>query len=198
VFLLGLTHPHPEDLKILLVAPDDSRAVVLMGHAGGGGAGPVSGLRLMFVEGAPAIPQNGMLTDGGYKPADYSTGASLPLPAPPGPYSTNLATFKGMSPDGDWKLYVLDDIYPTGGSIDGWELRLQLNYPPTLLMQQHGSGIGVSFKGPPNSSYGIQGSVDLETWTDSGSTITGSDGIGKFDIQVDTTAQARFYRVVGQ
>jgi subtilisin-like proprotein convertase family protein len=197
VILIGLTHPHPEDVKVLLVSPDNSRATMLMAHAGEGG--PASSLRLTFIDGARAVPHYGQLTDNTYYgPADYSTGANLPLPAPPGPYSTNLSVFNGVSPNGDWKLYVLDDTYPTGGSIDGWLLRVQLNYPPTLFMQPQGSGLVVSFTGPTNTVYGIQSSGDLVTWTNAGKVTTGSDGRGKFDVQIDPVERARLYRVVGQ
>ncbi len=38
---------------------------------------------------------------------------------------TNLSSLAGTSPNGNWKLYVMDDSFPTGGSITGWMLTLQ-------------------------------------------------------------------------
>jgi subtilisin-like proprotein convertase family protein len=194
VSLVGLTHVHPEDLDVLLVSPDSTRAVMLMAHAGG----PVaSGLRLTFAEGASPIPSSGTLASQTYGPANYSSRVSLPLPAPTGPYSANLAVFKGLSPNGDWKLYVLDDTYPTGGTIDsGWLLRIQTVPKPTLLLSLNGSLLRVTVMGGANSLYGLQSTLDLSTWSDTGSVTTGPDGLGEFEFQVDAAASARFYRVL--
>src|SRR6185369_6160856 len=109
VTIVGFTHPHPEDVDILLVSPDRSQSVILMGKAGSGG--PVSDLRLNFADGAPAIPALGPLTDGTYSAADYSSGVTLPSPATVRPYTTTLSSFNGLSPNGDWQLYVLDDTF---------------------------------------------------------------------------------------
>ena len=124
VALVGLTHQHPEDLDILLVGPDGTTAVMLMAHAGQGAG--ASGLRLTFDDtAATAIPQSSALNSQSYKPADYSSGVVLPSPAAARPYATALSAFQGMDPNGTWSLYVLDDTYPTGGSIDnGWLLYL--------------------------------------------------------------------------
>jgi subtilisin-like proprotein convertase family protein len=126
VALVGLTHSHPEDLDILLVSPDSSKSVMLMAHAGfSGGA---SGLRLTFDDtAAVAIPQNSPLSSQFYKPADYSGGLTLPSPAPARPYATTLTSaFAGINPNGDWQLFVIDDNWPFGGTIDnGWVLYLE-------------------------------------------------------------------------
>jgi subtilisin-like proprotein convertase family protein len=126
VAIVGLNHQHTEDLDIMLVGPDNKTAVMLMAHAGAGGGG-ASGLRLTFNDSAAsAIPQNGALSSQTYQVADYSGGLVMPAPAPPRPYGANLAAFNGLDPNGNWQLFVLDDTFPTGGSIDsGWVLYLQ-------------------------------------------------------------------------
>jgi subtilisin-like proprotein convertase family protein len=131
VALVGLTHPFPHDLDILVVSPDNSTAVMLMAHAGGGSA-PLSGARLTFDDNAATqIPQSGTLASGTYRPGEYTPFLTLPAPALPPPalgasYSTNLSDFADLDPNGNWQLYVLDDTYPDGGSIDnGWILYLQ-------------------------------------------------------------------------
>ncbi len=135
VALVGLTHPYPQDLVVLLVPPDNSKGVVLMGHAGG--STPANELRLTFADSAAtAVPTNA-LSSGTFKPADYTTllpspnySGALPAPAPQSNYSTNLSSLVGVSPNGAWKLYVLDDTFPQGGSIDGWILYLETS--PTI------------------------------------------------------------------
>lgn len=125
VTLVGLTHQHPEDLDVLLVSPN-GKAIMLMGQAGSGG--PANGLRINFSDTASGkIPASSQLTSQSYQAGDYSTGLVLPAPAPSRPYGSSLnTTFAGINPNGNWQLYVLDSIFPTGGSIDGgWILFLQ-------------------------------------------------------------------------
>jgi len=123
--LVGLNHGHPEDLDILLVAPDNTTAVMLMAHAGSGG--PASELRVNFSDTAAGpAPQFSPLTTTSYQVSDYSGGLTLPAPAATRPYKTSLSGFAGVNPNGNWQLYVLDDTFPTGGTIDnGWVLYLQ-------------------------------------------------------------------------
>lgn len=127
VVLDGFTHPFPEDVSVLLVNPDDSKSVMLMAHAGSGY--PVSNLRIGFEDGEFAqIPMDQVLESKTYRPAAYNP-FILPAPAPqPGQsgYSTSLSDFNGISPNGNWKLYVMDDTFPDGGGIySGWLLYLE-------------------------------------------------------------------------
>jgi hypothetical protein len=64
------------------------------------------------------------------------TGASLPSPAPPAPYGSDLGALIGSNPQGDWRLWVATKTAPTDlrsatpsislspGSISGWILTL--------------------------------------------------------------------------
>lgn len=128
VTLVGLNHQYPHDLDVLLVGPDGKTAVMLMAHAAL--YGTATEARLTFQDGSPTIPATfgtpGPLNSGVYGPSDYSSGLTLPAPAPARPYAGALAGFNGLTPNGNWSLYVIDDTYPTGGSIDtGWILFLQ-------------------------------------------------------------------------
>ena len=196
VLLVGFTHPHPEDVDVLLVGPDNVTAVMLMAHAGfGAGA---NDLRLTFDDLAvTSIPQNGVLASQSYKPADYSGGLTLPSPAPPRPYAITLSAFDGLNPNGDWKVYVLDDTFPDGGSINpGWSFRLSLSPPPSLSISQNGSLLRIQFIGIANRSYGIQSTSDLLNWSNTGSVTAGADGGAEFDVNLDPASLTRFFRVV--
>src|SRR5207248_2781526 len=115
------------------------------------------------------------------------------LPAPGGPYSTNLAAFNGLSPNGNWKLYVLDDTYPDGGTIDqGWALDLRTSPRPILSVSQNGSALRLKFIGEINSAYSIQSTVDLLTWSDAGTVTAGVDGTAELEVQIDNAGGARF------
>src|SRR5206468_7522551 len=125
VTLDGFSHTFPDDVDVLLVSPDNSKKVVLMTKAGGGTA--ASNLRLNFSDSAPnPIPDETALVSDTYKPHDYGTSVTLPPPAPARPYSATLHDFAGLSPNGDWKLYVFDDTFSEAGVINnGWILVLK-------------------------------------------------------------------------
>ncbi len=140
VILVGFSHVFPDDVDILLVAPD-GRSVMLMSDAGGGN--PVSNLRLAFSDsGSGPVPDQTTLTSQLYKPANYNTDpleiGEMPSPAPvapPGGYSTTLGSLAGVNPNGPWKLYVRDDQFPDGGTISGgWILQIQT--APTISQIQ--------------------------------------------------------------
>jgi len=136
VTLVGFSHTFPDDVDILLVAPD-GRKVMLMSDAGGGFPG-VSNLRLTFQSGATVIPDGGTLATGTYAPQDYDDPSeeTLPNPAPARPYSEDLASLNGVSPNGQWRLFVQDDTFSELGAISaGWILVLETG--PTITQIAH-------------------------------------------------------------
>jgi subtilisin-like proprotein convertase family protein len=122
VTLLGFSHQFPQDVDVLLVSPDASKSVVLMAHVGGGTA--VSNLRLNFDDSGSDL-STATLSSGTFAPTSLDPAPAFPAPAPASGYGSTLAALKDVNPNGDWKLYVLDDSFPLGGSITGWMLTLQ-------------------------------------------------------------------------
>jgi uncharacterized repeat protein (TIGR01451 family) len=124
--LFGLSHTFPADMDILLVGPAGQK-VILMSDAGGGNS--LANVSINFADSAAvAIPFSDAITNGTYKPADWTdagTADSFAAPAPSGPYGTNLSVFNGINPNGPWSLYIVDD---TGGDVGslagGWSLTL--------------------------------------------------------------------------
>lgn len=130
VTLTNVTHTFPDDFDILLVSPTGKK-VILMSDAGGGFA--ISGLNITFDDSAASfLPDNGQITDGVYRPSNYvnspvdstSTNDVFAAPAPAGPYGSTLADFVGENPNGDWKLFVMDDQTGNVGTVGGWSLSL--------------------------------------------------------------------------
>lgn len=122
--LVDFTHTYPDDVNVLLVAPDGTTAVRLMSHVGG--SNDVENVRLTFSDAPSAgtLPDETLpeapLTSGTYKPASYGAAVTLPAPAPQVAYKTSgMASFAGLNPNGQWKLYILDDAFPDGGSVSG-------------------------------------------------------------------------------
>lgn len=125
VTLLGIIHPQPDDLDVLLVGPN-GQSVMLMSDVGGGSDKPLNSVTLVFKQSASgSLPDEDQIISGSYKPTDIGGGDVFPtLTVTPG---TDLdAAFDNSNPNGDWKLYVVDDVEgPRGGVINSWELSIR-------------------------------------------------------------------------
>jgi len=125
----GMTHPFPDDLDVLLVAPN-GRGAVLMSDAGGGSR--VQAIDVTFDDNASAaLPDGGPMASGSYRLSNYE-GASDDFTdlAPSGPYVTALGDLNGVDPNGTWSLFVIDDFFLDGGNIgSGWSLSLETTVP---------------------------------------------------------------------
>jgi len=121
--LNGFGHTYPLDVDVMLVAPSGN-AVLLMSDVGGWQG--VSGLNLNFSNTATtAIPSIGPLVPGTYRPADYQPAEVFTAPAPPGPSGTSMSVFNGVTANGTWSLYVMDDgAGDTGSLTGGWSLTI--------------------------------------------------------------------------
>ena len=125
--LRGFTHEFPRDVDFFLVAPNGRNAVV-MSDAGLNGAGPsdvaVLTLRLDD-EAADPLPLNALLTSGSFQPNDDTDSRFFPDPAPEPSANTALSTFDGITPNGRWQLFVVDNgAGDTGSVTDGWSLQI--------------------------------------------------------------------------
>lgn len=126
VKLNGLNHTYPDDLDLLLVGPGGQK-VLLMSDAGGGF--DVGSVNLTFDSAAStSLPNNAQILSSAYLPTNYGSPDSFGIPAPTAPYSTSLGVFNGTSPNGSWRLFVVDDEALDFGSIaSGWELTITAN-----------------------------------------------------------------------
>lgn len=124
LLLLDLSHPVPEDIDILLSAPDDRRALVMSDT---GRIFRVTNIDLTLDDASGSLPQT-ELEQGAFRPTDYSSPADVPdafdAPAPPLDESETLGAFNGANPNGTWRLWVMDDTSGDTGSIAGWALRI--------------------------------------------------------------------------
>ena len=125
VTLNGILHTCFNDLDILLVAPS-GQSVVLMSDVGGCGA-PLNATYLTFDDAAPSAlsPASSPAAQGSYRPMNDGVGDSFPAPAPTPSQALGLSAFQGADPNGEWKLYVVDDkVGDTGQIREGWSLDL--------------------------------------------------------------------------
>lgn len=133
VTLTGVTHTNPDDIDVLLVGPIGQN-VRLMSDTGGGN--PISNVNLTLDdEAASGLADSMQISSGTYKPSNFGSpvdnfsgsGASEPAPG----YGANLSVFDGADPNGDWKLYVVDDFSSNTGQIsNGWSIKVSTNNDP--------------------------------------------------------------------
>jgi len=133
VVLDGVSHTAPDDLDVLLVAPNGN-SIILMSDAGGRIAAVNS--RLAFSDTATqSIRDDGPIpAEGTFLPSNYSGDVDAFPGADTSKLQTTLAAaFNGSNPNGDWKLYVVDDqTNDTGKFAKGWALRITTT--PTITV----------------------------------------------------------------
>jgi hypothetical protein len=122
-----------EDLDMALVGPNGA-AVMLMSDACSGGA---SKQMWTFDDAAPVFVASGSCPFGqrsSVRPTNYGDpdNDNLSLKGgPAGPFGNSLAAFNGISPNGDWKLFLLDDtVGSVGFSLPAFALHLEVTPPP--------------------------------------------------------------------
>lgn len=124
VTLTNFSHTAPDDVDVMLVAPN-GRRIVLMSDVGGNTE--VGNLNLTFDDNAAtALPDSAQLVSGTFKPTDFEPGDAFPVPAPQGALTgAALNAFYGSAPNGVWKLFAVDDTGANAGSIAGaWTINL--------------------------------------------------------------------------
>lgn len=129
VSLNGLSHDSPDDLIILLVAPDGATNCLLMANCGGAAPQAINNVNLVLDQAAgSALPDTTQIVSGTFRPGIYgSVGGPglLPEPAPqPVTYGSTLNVFNGLNPNGSWAIFIFDDLSVFGGTLDSWSLTI--------------------------------------------------------------------------
>jgi len=164
-----LQHNSPDDLDMLLVAPN-GRSFHFWSDVGGGSLSPPPEIPIVTVTvsdlGTDFLPDHAPLVDGTtYKPFNNDTeGDVFPPPAPGPPYgepnaaggATFASVFGGMIGElsgGTWSLFVTDDQNFNGGSIDSWTLNITTEIPSTTAGQLVISEFRTNGPGGPNDEF---------------------------------------------
>jgi hypothetical protein len=157
VTLHDFRHSFPDDVDMLLFAPSQVGApqqkMIIWSDVGGGtstcgsncnnGANPgTTGPTITLDDEAQAsLPDTSLLTNGTFKPTNFVATDPFPVPAPVPPYAeaapagsdTFKSVFRGVSPNGTWSLYVVDeDDMDTGRIFGGWSLEMTTAPPCTI------------------------------------------------------------------
>jgi subtilisin-like proprotein convertase family protein len=131
VTLKQISHTFPSDVDVLLVGPTGVKFVLMSDVIGGT---DWSGQTYTFDDTAGALlPSSGAPpASGSFRPTNIGTGDLFPAPAPAAPYLdpatagvATLAAFNGLSPNGTWSLYAVDDAGTDIGTFaGGWDLAI--------------------------------------------------------------------------
>jgi Bacterial Ig-like domain (group 3)/Domain of unknown function DUF11 len=190
--LNGLTHVAPDDIDLMLTAPNGNS---LVAFSDVGGFNAVSGLNLILDSTAStALPDSTTLSSGVFRPSDFQVGSdSFAAPAP----TTNVfsasvsalgTVFNNSNPNGTWVLWTKNDGAGAqgGGSLSGgWCVDLTMTAPTLTIAKTHVGNfvrgqIGAIYtvtvgSNGPGSTAGLITVVDTPS---SGLTITGMAGSG--------------------
>ena len=141
-----LTHGYPDDLDMLLVAPNGKRNILFMSDAGG--TWDLNSVDLVFSDaGTSNLPDTTQIVSGTFRPTDYeidetdadfgtSTGGILS-----GSTTTFAAAFNSYAANGDWTLYIHDDSFMDSGSLAGWHLDITTNSDQARITGTAGSDL---------------------------------------------------------
>jgi subtilisin-like proprotein convertase family protein len=122
VTLNNYSHTFSNDVEILLVAPTGQKIIL---NNDVGGSSDYINATITYSASASGGVSGSPIPSGTYLPAASDPNQSLPGPAPAAPYSTDLTTLNGVSPNGTWSLYVNDDLAGDSGTIaNGWSLTI--------------------------------------------------------------------------
>jgi len=194
ISLNGLSHPYPGDLDILVIAPGGQR-VALSSNAGGGHSMNNVDVTISDWAGFP-IPFQYDVPEGTYLPTVYSRTVTNQFGIKP-PFSTNLSSLNGLSPNGTWSLYVSDVEAPDAGVISGgWTLVVTTVVPrPALQILQSGASCLISFATISGVNYFVEckDSISDADWT----LLKQLPGTGKTVAvpEINPGGPSRFYRV---
>ena len=137
LLLQDFTHKVPEDVDILLVAPDGRRALVMSDT---GRIFPVTNIDLTLDDEAAMALSQTELDSGVFRPADISSPGDVPdafpAPAPALDGSVALSTFDGTDPNGEWQLFVVDDASGDAGDLRAWTLRITVEVDTGTVDEQ--------------------------------------------------------------
>jgi subtilisin-like proprotein convertase family protein len=122
VTLRGYNHGFPDNVDVMLVAPDGSSTVLM---SDSGGATDAASLTLKFDDQASGTtPDGSTIESGTFKPVNYGAGDAFPLLGA-APATVGLAQLNGGNPNGEWLLYVVDDTATSVGAFSGgWDMEL--------------------------------------------------------------------------
>ena len=195
-------HTIPDDIDMLLVGPQGQKMVIWSDVGGlNSTCSPLNdtqfttcnntdqpgttGITVTLDDAATSdMSQSAAVASGTYKPTNVGSASdSWPSPAPTGPYAdprpngtaTFAGTFNGTNPNGQWRLFIVDDaLGGTGRLMGGWSLTI------ATAQVQASTSTSITSDTPDPSSIGQVVAVGYLVTTASGTptgNVTVTDGV---------------------
>ena len=125
-----ISHTSAGDVDLALVSPSGAKSILMSDVCGTNNT--ITNLTFTFDELAVGTLPTSGCTSGTFQTTDIDPGDNWPAPGPGTGLTPNLANFNGSSPNGDWKLFSVDDSAFQGGSIASWGLTITTS--PALIV----------------------------------------------------------------
>lgn len=134
----AITSTFPDDFDILLVGPTGAMSLVM---SDAGGSGDHTNITFTFDQTAAPMANDPttVVPAGTYQPSNYAGAVTATEPSgmdnfPTAgglmSYPTDFNIFNGTNPNGDWKLYVVDDqVIDINSLPSGWSIDIQSSVP---------------------------------------------------------------------
>jgi subtilisin-like proprotein convertase family protein len=185
--LNSFSHTFPGDVDMLLIGPNGAQ-FVFMSDAG---TGSTPGANLTFDDAAASLlPSSGALATGTFKPTNYNLGDTFPSTtagtvtsdatnsAASAGTATFASKFNGASPNGVWRLYIVDDgTGETGAVSGGWSLNFTVSGAAAATTTSLTSSVNPSFTTAPNNTTTFTATVLSAGNPVTTGTVTFTDGV---------------------
>lgn len=153
VQLNGLTHGRLSDLTILLVSPSGKKVQLIAGATGSADATDLG----LSEEGLSLATNEPVNSENRYRITVNPTPVLMPAPAPGLPYLTSLSSLIGENAQGNWSLYIRDNVTGVAGTVaGGWSLALSGGGGTFLIPDFDYQGVLRDSAGPLNGLFDIR------------------------------------------
>ncbi|MBE9218110.1 beta strand repeat-containing protein [Dolichospermum flos-aquae] len=124
VTLTNLNHIFSGEIDVLLVSPTGAKSILMSDVWSNTGLTDVT---LTFdATATSSLSDSDAISSGTYRPTNFDDSDFFDSPAPDGPYNTDFSVFNGTNPNGEWRLYILDDATGDAGNVaGGWSLSIE-------------------------------------------------------------------------
>ncbi|MEZ5323545.1 MAG: S8 family serine peptidase [Verrucomicrobiales bacterium] len=206
VRLFDISHENGADLDMLLVAPD-GKSCILMSDASEGHGFWLSQITFGTGDDVDQLPLFDQLQSSQtYGPGNYAPiNDTYPAGAPTS-YNESLEIFNGIDPNGQWKLYVVDDTpsQNDGWIRGGWELR----FTTTTTVQRIEYGLDIvgatpneiilRVFGKHGGHYMVESSptMDPGSWISEMAFIPNDSAAQTIQVPRNQQTRQQFYRLV--
>lgn len=121
--LRGFNHGYSDDVDVMLLGPEGRVALVMSDV--GGNTNAASLTLTLDDEALAPLPDDAPLLSGAFQPTNQTGAADTFVGAPALSGATALSTFDGVTPNGSWQLFVVDNAAGDSGAFSGgWDLTI--------------------------------------------------------------------------